>query len=264
MELVQSLLFSKERKAILNEDKDEETMDPTSHMDDHDYLDQAKPVIIPILERDKNTGIVANISQDNPINEQKGSVYKAKYWFSQKKVYKCHLCHVEISIPPQIGRKGRLAEKIETEHLTSVHGFELKQCKLCNASCVDVEKHMVRRHSFKKCHICGYFAQSKKRLDIHLLKHERTKVSKEDAMKEQVCPNCGKVLPNLKSLQNHLRRACAGIDYAHVVRSISKSNEFPQKRDQRKIYPTYMHYKGLYSLKSFTVGFLIFLILVSR
>ena len=163
MELVQSLLFSKERKAILNEDKDEETMDPTSHMDDHDYLDQAKPVIIPILERDKNTGIVANISQDNPRNEQKGSVYKAKYWFSQKKAYKCHLCHVEISIPPQIGRKGRLAEKIETEHLTSVHGFELKQCKLCNASCVDVEKHMVRRHSFKKCHICGYFAQSKKK-----------------------------------------------------------------------------------------------------
>ena len=45
---------------------------------------------------------------------------------------------------------------------------------------------------------------------------------------------------------------------AHVVRSASKSNEFVQKWDQWKIYPTYMYFKGQYSLKSFTVGFLIF------
>ena len=47
--------------------------------------------------------------------------------------------------------------------------------------------------------------------------------------------------------------------YAHVVRSASKSNEFVQKRDQQKIYPTHMYFKGQYSLKSFTVGFLDFL-----
>ena len=44
----------------------------------------------------------------------------------------------------------------------------------------------------------------------------------------------------------------------HGVRSASKSNEFVQKQDQRKIYPIspiYTHFKGLYSLKSFTVGF---------
>ena len=45
---------------------------------------------------------------------------------------------------------------------------------------------------------------------------------------------------------------------AHVVRSASKSNEFVQKWDQQKIYPTHMYFKGQYSLKSFTVGFLIF------
>ena len=46
---------------------------------------------------------------------------------------------------------------------------------------------------------------------------------------------------------------------SHVVRSVSKLNEFVQKQDQRKIYPPispiYTHFKGLYSLKSFTVGF---------
>ena len=41
----------------------------------------------------------------------------------------------------------------------------------------------------------------------------------------------------------------------HVVRSVTKSNEFPQKRDQWKMYRTYMYFKGLYSLKSFTMGF---------
>ena len=44
----------------------------------------------------------------------------------------------------------------------------------------------------------------------------------------------------------------------HVVRSASKSNEFVQKRKQQKIYPTHMYFKGQYSLKLFTVGFLIF------
>ena len=42
---------------------------------------------------------------------------------------------------------------------------------------------------------------------------------------------------------------------SHVVRSVTKSNEFPQKRDQWKMYRTYMYFKGLYSLKSFTMGF---------
>ena len=42
---------------------------------------------------------------------------------------------------------------------------------------------------------------------------------------------------------------------AHVVRSVTKSNEFPQKRDQWKMYRTYMYFKGLYSLKLFTMGF---------
>ena len=42
---------------------------------------------------------------------------------------------------------------------------------------------------------------------------------------------------------------------AHVARSVTKSNEFPQKRDQWKMYPTYMYFKGMYSLKSFTMGF---------
>ena len=46
---------------------------------------------------------------------------------------------------------------------------------------------------------------------------------------------------------------------AHVVRSASKSNEFVQKRDQQKIYPTHMYFKGQYSLKLFTMGFLDFL-----
>ena len=39
-------------------------------------------------------------------------------------------------------------------------------------------------------------------------------------------------------------------DPPHVVRSVTKSNEFPQKRDQWKMYRTYM-----YSLKSFRLGF---------
>ena len=45
---------------------------------------------------------------------------------------------------------------------------------------------------------------------------------------------------------------------SHIVRSASKSNEFVQKQDQQKKYPTYMYFKGKYSLKSFMVGFLFF------
>ena len=208
MELVQSCLFSKEKKATLNENQaePEENMDSTSFKDDHDYLDhdQVKPVVIPIRERAKNTGdAVAIISQDNPIDEQKRSVYK------------CHLCHVEIYIPPP--RVKGIAAKIEKEHLVSVHGFELKQCKLCKARCVDLEKHMAKSHSNFRCPICGYYAPTKKRLEIHLSKHKRIDGIRDEAMMEKVCPNCGKVLPNLKALDNHIRRACAAIDYGESI-----------------------------------------------
>ena len=50
----------------------------------------------------------------------------------------------------------------------------------------------------------------------------------------------------------------SSLNMTHVVRSVSKYNEFVQKGDQRKTDPTYLYFMGLYSLKSFTMGFVIF------
>ena len=72
---------------------------------------------------------------------------------------------------------------------------------------------MAKSHSNYRCPICGYYAPTKKRFEIHLSKHKRIGESRDEAMKEKVCPSCGKVLPNRKALDNHLRRACSGIDY---------------------------------------------------
>ena len=193
MEMVQSFLFSEEMDTTINGENEEENMDSTCILDDHDYVDQQKPVVIPIKR-----------SQNNFAAEQEKP--------SLLGFYECHICHVKIPSPQVkgVGRPGMdTFLKIENEHLSSVHGFQLLQkCFICQTSCADVEKHLERGHPDKKCHICGRFVNSKKRLEIHVSMHKKMKARELAAKEEKICPHCGKVFQNTIRLNEHIKRAC--------------------------------------------------------
>ena len=172
-------------------------------MDDHDYVDQQKPVVIPIKRSKNNFAREQETDMSlvkNPTNEHEPGYYE------------CHICHVKIPKPrvKSVGRPGvDTFLKIENEHLSSVHGFQLLQtCNICSNSCADLERHLERGHSDKKCHICGKFALSKKRLESHLLRHNKSETRELEAKGEQVCPHCGKVFPTIILLNQHIKRVC--------------------------------------------------------
>ena len=166
---------------------DELTLDPAIGFitEDHDYVEKEAPIIIKIKR---------------PLQERRN-------------MYKCHICGVDI--PLKRGRGGRL-EEIRKEHLSSVHGFKLEKCLLCGIMCVEVEKHVERRHNngaFRTCEICGK-CMTIKRMKIHLMKHKR----KEDIAKykneRKACPHCGKLF---KSLNDHIRDHCNAIEYERAT-----------------------------------------------
>ena len=72
------------------------------------------------------------------------------------------------------------------------------------------------KREIRKSHICGK-SVDRGRMEGHLSHHKKhEKHASEDSNEKKTCPHCGKVLLNLKALQNHLRRACAGIDYGEA------------------------------------------------
>ena len=197
MEMVQSFLFSEEIDTTIREENADENMDSTCILDDHDYVEQQKPVVIPIKRSQKMIAVE---------QEELESGF-----------YECHICQVKIPNPPvkSVGRPGLdKFLKIENEHLSSVHGFQLLQtCNYCQSSCADLERHLERGHYDKKCHICGKIAASKKRLEIHLMMHKKIEARELEAKEEKICPHCGKVFQNTIRLNEHIRRACRAIQY---------------------------------------------------
>ena len=184
--LVQSFFSSEEsgKKNTYEKAETEKNIDYEEILDDHDDIEQQKPVVIPIRDEQK------------------------------MKVYKCHICEVEIIVPPRKrGEREWKKEKTETEHLSTVHGFEVKTCNICHIDCIDLEEHIERKHSKHKCHICGKIADSSIRLQIHILHHKTLAERQKEAKEERICPHCGKVFANFMLLRQHIKRSCGGIQY---------------------------------------------------
>ena len=151
--------------------------------EDHDYVEKDAPVIIKIKR---------------PLHET-------------RKFYTCHICGIHI--PLKVGRGGKL-EEIRKEHLSSVHGYQLEKCRFCGIMCVEVEKHVERRHNngnWRTCDICGKCILLK-RMKGHLMQHmKKEKSASRDKNEEmKACPHCGKLV---KRLRNHIHRSCNAIEH---------------------------------------------------
>ena len=151
--------------------------------EDHDYLDQEAPVIIKIQK---------------PLKEG-------------KKSYQCHICGK--GFPLKRGYGGRL-EEVRKEHLTSVHGFQLEKCNLCGIMCVELEKHVEKRHKSggreSMCAICGKTVRHW-RMKGHLRRHmKQEKTASEGTNEKKACQHCGKLV---KCIRDHVRDNCRGLQY---------------------------------------------------
>ena len=130
------------------------------------------------------------------------------------KYYKCHICEKEI---PQMAGPGSL-NKVRSEHLSSVHGFQLETCHVCKIECVEVEKHLKNKH--QKCPYCEKFF-FKRKFEQHLRYHQRLeqakagkKEDKEKTKGQTQCPHCNKFY---YEIWVHIKERCPKIEYEKEV-----------------------------------------------
>lgn len=196
MEAILSILVSNEMdsEAVKESDiseADQENQDPDFVMgfptEDYDNLKEETPIVIKI---------------------KKSRRFRGKF-------YKCHICGKEI--PKKAGRTGS-ENKIRSEHLSTVHGFQLETCRVCGIECVEIEKHLKNRH--QKCPYCEKFF-FKRKFEQHLRYHQRLeevkagkKEDKEKTKEKTKCPHCNKLF---QEIWVHIKERCPKIEYEKEV-----------------------------------------------
>ena len=150
---------------------------------------------------------------DNPQKETPIVIKIKKPTRFRGKYYKCHICEKEI---PQKAGPGSL-NKVRSEHLSSVHGFQLETCHVCGIECVEIEKHLKNKH--QKCPYCEKFCE-KRKFEQHLRYHQRLedkaakKEDKEKPKEKTKCPHCNNLYSEIAV---HIKERCPKIEYEKEV-----------------------------------------------